>query len=150
MDIPTTADTEGLGARTARPVADRRPKLDALVMWTRVLSGALVVQLGVALWVLSDRDQGVVPLAAIAIAVAAPITGLIVEVLSKRQRCAIWSTGTLALLWLAQTALLLSLHTCGPITLALIGGFGSAVLLFVLCPMVIWPVHKPSSPTPHP
>ena len=150
MDIPSTADTEGLGARTARPAADRRPKLDALVMWTRVLSGALVVQLGVALWVLSDGNQGSISIAAIAIAAAAPIAGLIVEALSRRQRCAIWSTGTLALLWLAQTVLLLSWHACSPITLALVSGFGSAVLLFVLCPMVIWPVHAPSPPSPHP
>ncbi len=141
MDIPSTASASSFRTTAARQSAQGHAKADSLALWAWSLLAALVVQLAVALWVLSDANRGVAPIATVAIALAAPIAGLVVQALSNRQRCAIWSAGPMALLWLAQTALLMAWHSCSPITLALVSGFGAAILLFVLCPMVIWPVR---------
>jgi hypothetical protein len=141
MNLTTTVSTSDLGATTRRSQGHRIPSGDPLAPWTRLMTAVLVVQLVGAIWVLLDADQSATPVAAIAIALAAPIAGLMFEVLAHRKVLALWSTGSLALLWLTQTVLLLLWHTCGPLTLALVCIFGAAVLLFVLCPMVIWPTH---------
>lgn len=137
MNSPDTDPGSPVGTHQSQSSAD-------IARWTRLLSGALLLQLAMALWALCGANGDNAPVVALALALAAPISGLVFEVFVSRQwRCMRWSTGALALLWVGQMALLAVWHDCRPIAGPLIGAFGSAILLFFLCPLLIWPL------TPH-
>lgn len=110
--------------------------------WPQVLSAALLLQLSAPLWSLLDADGEASFIAAIALAQVVPLAGLALEVLLKREICTMCAASVLGLVWALQMALLVLCHACGASAIALICGFGAAVLLFVVCPMVVWPAHR--------